>query len=153
MTTKGRTTSGRDLIVGLLVMLSSCARVDSGDRASAAPTPRVSTTQDSAGFNDRFEDMRASPARVTQRRLELLRDEIGRYAQQANRLPGTLRDLLALPYESEQLRPQERWLRDGWDRLVEYSAHADGKRYELRSAGVDGVSGTGDDVVLVGAIA
>ena len=107
---------------------------------------------DGASFTDRFGDIDPSPTQVTQQRIELMRDEVTRYATVNRKLPPELRDVLDLPFTDEHLRPQERWLLDGWNRPIEYTVETDGRRYELRSHGADGISGTSDDRVLRGII-
>lgn len=102
---------------------------------------------DTNGFVDSLSDIRPSETKVTQRRIGILREEVRRFRDSRGQLPLHLFEILALPESDPTLKPQERWLKDGWGRAFQYTVAKGGVTYELRSAGPDGRVGTGDDLV------
>jgi hypothetical protein len=132
----------------LVLGLSGCAQ----QKGSRTPEDVIDSTtaQDErpedtthAGFVDRQAEINPTPAQVTQRRLTILHSEIAKTRVLKGRLPFTLEEILSRPEPDPNVRPQPRWLLDGWERPIRYNGD---DPYELRSAGPDGVYDTADDM-------
>lgn len=134
----------------MLVMLEACTQQKHGPPARAAnDSSRTSqhVAQDSGepgGFIDRRQEINPTPEEITERRFAILHSEIAKVRALRGRAPNALEEILSRPEPDPNLRPQLRWLLDGWNRPIRYTAR---QPYELRSAGADGVFGTADDLI------
>lgn len=125
-----------------LVAITACSQGASNTKASADSMLPNDTTE---GFRDRFSDINPTPLAVTERRISILGDWVRHFQRTNGRLPARLEEILPPDTSDRNFQPHERWWRDGWNRLFEYSQQ--GTTCELRSRGEDGESGTADDVV------
>src|SRR5688572_23076342 len=81
---------------------------------------------------------------LTRERLALIDDWIRSAIARGIPVPES-REHIRPPEDQASLYvPLERFLRDGWDRDIEYQYRSDSRSYELRSAGEDGRPGTAD---------
>ena len=98
----------------------------------------------SGRIEDTLEPQHGGPEARTEFRLAFLQVRLDRYIRGAGAPPQSMELVLeGMPDKGkEDLRV------DGWGRPVAYVASAG--TYELRSAGEDGVFGTGDDLVYTG---
>lgn len=99
------------------------------------------------GFVDRRAEISPTPAEITARRFAILREEIQTVRTVAGVLPERLEEILQRHEPDPNLRPQRRWLLDGWETPFRY-VRTQGS-YELISAGPDRQFGTADDLVSV----
>jgi hypothetical protein len=97
------------------------------------------------GFVDRRAEISPTPAEITARRFAILHEEIRTVRTAAGALPERLEEILQRHEPDPNLRPQRRWLLDGWETPFRY-ARTQGS-YELISAGPDRQFGTADDLV------
>jgi hypothetical protein len=96
-------------------------------------------------FADGRAEINPAPLDVTQRHMRIVARALEKARQSTGTYPAELREILALPIADPNVRPQEWWLIDGWNRPFRYVRQSNG--YELRSAGEDGRFGSGDDLV------
>lgn len=96
-------------------------------------------------FADGRAEINPVPLEVTQRHMRIVVRALEKARQSTGKYPADVREILALPIVDPNVRPQEWWLIDGWNRPFRYVPQSNG--YELRSAGADGVFQSDDDVV------
>lgn len=100
----------------------------------------VSCTRHYPSHGDHF----SAPDERTLFRMRTLKENVEQFAKVNGRMPTSL-DEVVRPSDT----PGEYSFRhDGWGRLIAYSRGQ--SSFELRSSGPDGVSGTADDLILVG---
>ena len=98
-------------------------------------------------FVDTRAEINPRPVEVTRRHMSIVARALEKARQGTGRYPADVREILSLPIEDPNVRPQEWWLIDGWDRPLRYVSRSNG--YELRSAGADGIFESADDLVQV----
>ena len=87
---------------------------------------------------------------LTRERLDLIEDWIRATIVRTGAAPASLEDIRPPDADAARYAPLGRFLRDGWGREIEYDYAPDTRSWMLRSAGPDGVVGTGDDVTKIG---
>lgn len=101
-----------------------------------------------SGFEDKISDVNITPHEATRRRMRVLAQWIERYQKSNGSLPKRIEEIVHPDPSDPNFQPPGKWWSDLWKRPFRYTASA--SSYELRSAGEDGVFGTGDDLTLTG---
>lgn len=141
------------ILLGVLVCAALCACGGQERRATAAAAAAeghsvASQSDTTSSFVDHFDDINQTPRQVTERLLNVLSDWIGEFRRSHRRLPSRLEEIVHPDPADSNFLPHDRWWSDGWQRRFRYTVS--GSSFELRSAGEDGVFGTGDDLVANG---
>jgi hypothetical protein len=133
----------------MLLALQACAQqkhnppTRTANDSSRTAEHSARDSVEAGGFIDRRPEINPTPEEITKRRFAILHSEISKIRALQGRAPVALEEILSRPEPDPNLRPQSRWLLDGWNQPILYSAR---QPYELRSAGADGVYGTADDL-------
>jgi hypothetical protein len=114
-----------------------------GRSAPAATDPSQDTAR--TGFVDTRAEISPTPAEITGRTFAILHGEIRKVHAATGALPTSLEEILQRDEPDPNLRPQRRWLHDGWATPFRYARTRDS--YQLTSAGPDRQFGTADDQV------
>ena len=147
-TTRNPRRPSRTIVPAMLFFIVCTPGTRVPSSRDTAPRSQEVAVSDSNGFVDSLSSIRHGEAGITQRRIEILQEEIRRYRELKGELPSNLSEILTLPQSDPNLRPQPRWLEDGWGRAIRYRLESGGTAYELRSGGPDGRVGTTDDIVI-----
>lgn len=138
-------------VLALFIPLSGCSgRTNShperGQRDTFATDSVVASgsSRDSM-FADGRREINPTPLEVTQRHMRIVARAIEKSYQINGKYPANVREILSLAIPDPNIRPQEWWLIDGWNRPLRYVQQPAG--YELRSAGEDGIFHSDDDLV------
>lgn len=83
---------------------------------------------------------------LTRERLAVIEEWIRASIARDGAAPASLDDVRPPEADAARYAPLERFLRDGWGRVIEYEYTRETRSFELRSVGEDGIPGTGDDV-------
>jgi hypothetical protein len=81
---------------------------------------------------------------LTLKRMLHIELEIGNYEEDAGRLPNTLAEVPELAKWNKVIPASDMSLEDEWGRAIMYTKRTN--KYELTSAGQDGLFGTPDDL-------
>jgi hypothetical protein len=89
---------------------------------------------------------------LTRERLSLIDGWIRESIARTRTAPASLEEVQPPETEAARYAPLERFLRDGWGRVIEYEYTPATQSYELRSSGEDGKPSTADDVIVRGRV-
>ena len=89
---------------------------------------------------------------LTRERLSLIDGWIRESIARTRTAPASLEEVQPPETDAARYAPLERFLRDGWGRVIEYEYAPATRSYELRSSGEDGKPRTADDVTLRGRV-
>lgn len=130
------------------ILLVGCAHAQPGGKTKSPPPESAKITDPRTGVdsgldvNHNEETLFPDSIQRTQHRFAILRDLIYRHSRVTGMLPDHLEPIVQ-PFKKEGAT-----LLDAWNRPVVYTRRD--KEYELRSAGMDGVLNTDDDLVQSG---
>jgi hypothetical protein len=137
----------------LLSVLFGC-RVSGTQHADVGPSPgekagtrvhksMLRATADDSMTTDRLSDINPSPEHDTIRGLLVLEDWVLARREKTGLLASRLEEIVPPDTNNAIYKPYERWWSDGWQRRFLY--RVSNGRFEIRSAGADGISGNSDD--------